>query len=70
MDNELRLFVWTDALYGYFSGIMFSLAHNVDEARVLLREKIESLSEYEENDIKKEPQVYTGPVAFYMYGGD
>lgn len=35
----LKLFVWHDSLYDYTPGVIFALAHNVDEARKKVLEK-------------------------------
>jgi len=38
MDDTLKLFVWHNVLTNWASGVMFVLAHDVDEARKLLLE--------------------------------
>ena len=64
---NLKLYVWHDVLYGWNSGIMFALAHNVDEARQLLRKAWPYLPD---SDLEKEPEIYDSPYADYIYGGD
>lgn len=66
MDAELRLFVWTGVLCDYTEGVMFALAHNVDEARALLLAGCEYLPE---NDLAKTPDEYTAPFAMDIWGG-
>ncbi len=65
MDNGLKLFVWEDVLRDYTSGMMVALAHDVDEARALLRKELDY-----SNEMNAEPtHVVENPAAFYVYGG-
>lgn len=63
--RELKLFVWENVLYSYTPGLAVALAHDVDEARRLLEEKMGCSPA----DIAGEPDVYDTPVAVYVYGG-
>jgi hypothetical protein len=65
--------------------MMVALAHDVDEARKLLREKLgrpvdpanlalgglcfQLTDPNEIDDLMKEPQIVDSPAAFYVYGG-
>lgn len=62
----LKLFVWDGVLTDYSSGIMFALAHDVDEARRLI---VKACDYVIEEDLAKEPTVYTTPVARVLWGG-
>jgi len=71
----MKLFVWKDVLRDYTSGMMFAVAHDLEEAKA---ELLRQLSDYEDYDIRadlaKEVQVIdlegrTEPVAFYIWGG-
>lgn len=50
MTGKLKLYVWEDVLCNYSCGIMFALAHDVDEAR---REILESFGASEKENIDK-----------------
>lgn len=66
MKPDLKLFVWEDVLTDYTSGLMVALAHDVAEARELLRDKVG----YDSADIDREPtHVVEEPSAFYVSGG-
>jgi hypothetical protein len=64
----LKLFVWEDVLCDYTSGIMFALAEDVEQARYLIGGD-DPLDSVLERDLKGEPEVYTEPVGFFLYGG-
>jgi hypothetical protein len=68
MDNDLKLFVWTDVLHDYTSGMMVALAHDVEEARRLILE-YNGGGFLPDDDLAKEPQVITQPAGFWVYGG-
>lgn len=63
----LRLFVWHDVLRDHYGGVMFALAHDVDEARELIR-KTDRLAG-EDKDLARQPNVYDAPVGFAVWGG-
>jgi len=64
--TKLKMFVWEHVLTDYTDGLMVALAHDVDEARTLLREKLDGIGEaYLEN----EPDVYETPRAVLVWGG-
>ena len=66
MLDNLKLYVWEDVLHDYTAGMMVALAHNANEARVLLLEKCDYLPQA---DISQEPVEITEPAAFFVYGG-
>ena len=49
-DDQLKLYVWEGVLCDYSCGIMFALAHDVDEAR---REVLKSFGASEDEGIGK-----------------
>ena len=62
----MRLYIWDDVLTDYSSGIMFALAHSVDEARDLLRADCCNAK-----DLAAEPKVYdlTETTSRVIWGG-
>lgn len=66
MDSELKLFVWENVLKTYTSGVMFALAFDVAMAREML---LQQCSYLPEEDLAKEPNVYTSPFSFHVWGG-
>ena len=66
MKNTLHLYVWEDVLCDYTSGVMFALAHSVDEARELLRKRCDWLPE---TDLMGDPVIYDDKMAYYVWGG-
>lgn len=64
--QQMQLFVWDNVLCDYTDGLMFALAHSVEEARDLLREEV-----YDSDDLQQEPTVYdlTTPVYRAVWGG-
>lgn len=65
--KKLRLFVWEDVLVDYTSGIMFALAHDVDEARAEILKHTNYVNEY---DLAREPtHVVDEPRGWALYGG-
>lgn len=65
---RLMLYVWENVLCDHSCGIAFALAHDSEEARKMILDKLG----YEHADLSRAPQVFdpTGdPVAFYSYGG-
>lgn len=69
----MKLFVWTDVLTDYTSGIAFALAENADEARKLILEKYEKeqsyISDMLVSDLNAEPLVVESKEGFYVWGG-
>ena len=71
-ENPLKMFVWEHVLKDYTDGLMVALAHDVEEARALLKDEIIKKSgtaswmlEEEDfldvgmyGDLLKEPDVY------------
>ena len=49
-EEELKMYVWEDVLCDYSCGVMFALAHNVDEAR---REVLKSFGCSEDADPRR-----------------
>jgi hypothetical protein len=69
MKRNIKLFVWTDVLTDYTSGIMFALAETADEARSLIRKEVGYESSTVDEDLKKEPSIYTDKIGFKVWGG-
>lgn len=70
MKRKLRLFVWEDVLTDWTSGVMFALAHDVDEARRLIDPTFDpSKDDQKTSDLKQEPSVYDSPIGFAVWGG-
>jgi hypothetical protein len=72
MANEaetLKLFVWTDVLANYSGGVMFALAHTVEEAqRVIARDRMDWQDVRE--IYEKPPEIVTNPKGFLHDGGE
>lgn len=68
MAKKLRLYVWTDVLTDYTSGIMFALASSIDEARALIQATHPG-SETVETDLRAAPDIYEEPAGFAVWGG-
>ena len=68
MDEKLKLFVWEGegVLQDWSSGMICVLAHNLDEALKLIKEKQSScINNFPVTDYK----VIEEPEAFICYGG-
>lgn len=61
----LKLYVWEDVLYDYGPGMMFALASSVEEARRLIREHTPHVVA---EDLAQEPQVFTTPKGYAVWG--
>jgi hypothetical protein len=77
-QNNLKMYVWEHVLTEYTDGLMVALAHSVEEARSLLKDKIMASWGLEEcefvefrayGDLLKEPDVYETPKAVFVNGG-
>jgi hypothetical protein len=80
MTKKLKMFVWRDVLTDYTSGIICVLAHDIDEAREVLRTN-EDWGIITRDDGSKyvgplvtetdhvEPEVYETPSVAYVFGG-
>lgn len=66
MRKKLQLFVWVNVLSDYSDGIMFALAHDVEEARKAI---IASAGGSVAHDLAKEPEVFDNVVGFAVWGG-
>jgi len=70
MEEKLKLFVWEGVLVDFTAGMMVALAHDVEEARKLLKQKLlQDHLECPGSDLDDEPTVVTSPSAFYVWGG-
>lgn len=69
MSNDaLKLYVWENCLVGdYTEGVMFALAHTVDEARELLIREGSGVADGQA--LALDPLVVTTPWAFGLRGG-
>jgi hypothetical protein len=65
--NTLKLYVWEDVLRDYSAGMVCILAHDLEEALEVARQKFES--HIIEGFAGHPYQVITEPDAFYVYGG-
>lgn len=65
----MKLYVWTDVLTDYTSGIMFALAPSVDHARMIISRDMGCSGIHA--DLLKEPDVYpvTKAAGFHVWGG-
>ncbi len=66
--KKLKLFVWDGALGDWSGGIMFALAPDVETARKMLLDELGD-TDAVVADLKIEPEIFTKPVAFGVYGG-
>lgn len=73
----LKLYVWEDVFEMWWCSVVFALAENEEQARRLVREKIEATGgfgdeseerEFEEG-FRKSPEVYSLPAACCVWGG-
>lgn len=73
MKKQLKLYVWENVLTDHTDGIMFAMAHSVEEAReiILKRQKDQLIwiTEEVEKDLIQEPKVFDSPTAFIIGGG-
>lgn len=65
--KKLKLYVWENVLTDYTSGIMFALASSPEEARKKILGG--QFSAIMKADLMAEPQVFTKPVGFAVWGG-
>jgi hypothetical protein len=65
--NILKLYVWTNVLADWSSGMIVALAHSKEEALELVKSECGSL-EFNEASVT-EPKVYTQPHAECVWGG-
>ena len=65
--KTLKLFVWDVYAQDYTSGLAVAIAHDSDEARVLIEEK----QGYRAVELANEPMIYElhEPIAFAVCGG-
>ncbi len=73
MINEtkpLKLFVWTGVLRNYSDGIMFALAHTVEEAQeVIRRDRRDRMDWIDVHEIyEKPPEIVEDPKGFLFVG--
>lgn len=64
--KKLKLFVWYPALSDYTAGVMFALAPDVETARKML---LKEMNYIPDEELSREPKVYTEPFALAIYGG-
>lgn len=68
-SNGLKLFVWRKVLLNYDYGVMFALAHTVEEAqRVIARDRMDWVDVHE--IYEKPPEIITDPKGFLFAGGE
>jgi hypothetical protein len=68
MDDTitLKMYVWTDVLCDYTSGMICVLAYSLDHAREEARKILTPHYHYEVDTL---PDVYSSPQAVCVYGG-
>lgn len=78
--NGLKLFVWEGVLSDYTDGVMFALAHTVEEARLAILKSYD-ISEYKKvvegklsdayvwQELKKPYTVHEKVIGFNVWGG-
>lgn len=71
--NTLKLYVWENVLNSWGDGIMFALAHDVEQARELIRLRAGnglsgSIGKLNA-DLEWEPRVVESPEGFVVWGG-
>lgn len=69
-----QLYVWTNVIEDYTSGIMFALAHSADEARELIapgyaERKNNSSRNGQDQDLDREPEIVTSSRGYAVWGG-
>jgi hypothetical protein len=67
MKRTLKLFVWKGVLCDYTSGVMFALAHDVEEARKVIQECNPNIHNF--GELIEEPEVYEKPYGYALWGG-
>lgn len=68
MRNKLKVFIWDNCLTDYTSGIMFTVAESIEEARQQLLKECPHIPEY---DLTQTPLIYelTDRPARAVWGG-
>ena len=66
LDKTLTLYVWENVSCDYTCGIMFALAHDVEEARRLILAQVDYVPR---EQLDTEPLEVTAPQAFVVWGG-
>ena len=64
----MKVYVWTDVLLDYTSGMMVAIAPTAEEARAVLLRVCDFLPE---GDLNQQPKEFdlSEPVAFVCWGG-
>lgn len=72
-EQSYRLYVWHDVLEDYTAGVIFAIARSIEEARQTVITNALQDSDYAvkrlEEEMTTEPEIYDGPVGFFLYGG-
>jgi hypothetical protein len=64
----VKLFIWNDVLRDYTAGVIFAMAHDVDEARRIIGKA--DMGEYFLKEVAGPPdEVYDAPAMGYCWGG-
>lgn len=79
MKRGLHLYVWYGVLADWSAGIIFALAHDIDEARQTVLDAVRKEyanwpdPEYMVNrfakEIQSEPEIHDDIMCFWVYGG-
>ena len=65
-EQPMKLYVWRDVLTDWSSGVIVAMAHDVEEARQLARQQLETWNHHE---VDKRPSVHRQPAAAVCHGG-
>ncbi len=67
----MKLFIWRDVLTDWTPGIIFAMAHDVNEAREKVKEAFikDKWDDFFMEEIKTEPEVHDKPFGAYVFGG-
>lgn len=71
MHHDLKLFVWTGVLANYSDGIMFAMAHTLEEAQEVLERERDRMGYGDIREIyEKSPEIVNSPKGFIIWGGE
>jgi len=67
---KLKLFVWENIRRDYTAGIGFAMAHDIDEARQMIKEQSQDWEwEAYKGELMDEPKIYDKPYGTWISGG-
>ena len=69
-DKGLKLFIWREIRCDYSCGIGFAMAHNVEEAREVIKKNSEDWEwECHEYELDNSYEMYEAPYGTWISGG-